>query len=156
MSDQEATFIEPNATPVSIHWAVAAVLAVLALIGGVLLGRVAFVDNDEPTPSIVRIQVLDDSLDLSGSVEFVPDFDVYVLTINTMPPPPSNRVFQVWVQTDDLVVPAGVLNPNTRTFAYAAYDGRYDSLFITVESAPFGSEQPTTDPIITADLTGLG
>lgn len=139
----------------SISWRLAAILAVLALIGGVWLGRVAFVTSDAPTPRIARIEVLDDELEVSGSVEYLDEAEVYLLNIVTMPPPGENQVFQVWVQRDDLVVRAGLLDPNSHTFAYAAYDGRYDTMFVTREPGPFGSEQPTSDPLISVDLTAL-
>jgi hypothetical protein len=139
----------------SIHWIAASVLAVLALTGGILLGRVAFVDHNEPSPQIVSIEVLDRDLTVGGSLEYLEEPEVYLLTINTMPPPPDGQVFQVWVQTDDLIVRAGLLNPDSRVFSYAAYSGRYETLFITAEPAPFGSEQPTTNPLISADLTEL-
>lgn len=149
MTDQSET-----KTP-AIHWAAASILAVLALLGGVLLGRVAFVNTDDPTPLIESVKVLDSDFNANGTIEYLPEEEVYILTLRGMPPPPADKVFQVWVQVDDLIVPAGVLNPNSRDFAFAAYDGRYDRLFITTEAAPFGSEQPTSTEIITVNLGNL-
>lgn len=157
MSDQQTSAVEAidSSPSPSIHWIVATVLAVLALIGGVWLGSVAFVSSDEPSPHIVEIEVLDDDLNIGGSVEYVEDNEVYILTIHTMQPAEDGEVFQVWVQTDDLIVHAGLLHPDSRVFAYAAYSGRYDTMFITAEPEPLGSEQPTTDVLITVDLTEL-
>lgn len=138
-----------------VSWKLAALLAVLALAGGVLLGRVAFVSWDRPTPSIVEIEVLDDDLEVSGNVEYLDDQQIYILEIYTMPPPEEGQVFQVWVQNGDVVVRAGVLDPESRSFAFAAHNERYDTMFITTEPAPYGSEQPTTDQLITVDLTEL-
>lgn len=151
MSDQ----VPASSGQRSISWILAAILAVLALLGGVWLGRVAFVTSEEPSPRIVEIEVEDDDLRVGGSVEYFEEHEVYILTINTMPPPDDREVFQVWMQTDDLIVRAGVLNPDSRTFAYAAYSGRYDTMFVTAEPGPFGSEQPSSDPLITVDLTEL-
>lgn len=139
----------------SISWKLAAVLAVLALAAGVWLGRVAFVSSELPSPRLVEIEVEDDDLEVGGSVEYIEEQEVYILTINTMPPPNDGEVFQVWMQTDEIIVPAGTLNPNSRTFAYAANSGRYESMFVTAEPAPFGSEQPTSDKLISVDLTEL-
>lgn len=141
--------------PPSIHWIGASILAILALIGGVWLGRVAFVSSEAPSPRVVPIEVLDDDLEVGGSVEYFDDQEVYILSIHTMPPPEEGEVFQVWVQTDDLIVRAGLLHPDSRVFAYAAYSGRYDTMFVTAEPGPFGSEQPTSEPLITVDLTEL-
>lgn len=151
MEDQPATTAESK----SISWMLAAILAVVALVGGIWLGQVAFVSSEDPSPRIVRIEVEDDDLEVSGSVEYFEEHEVYILTINTMPPPDEDEVFQVWMQSDDLVVRAGLLNPDSQTFAYAAYTGRYDTMFITAEPGPFGSDQPTSDVLITVDLTEL-
>ena len=139
----------------SIPWMVAAALAIIALLAGVWLGRVAFVTTDEPSPHIVGLEILDDELEVGGEVEYIEDEEIYIVAIRTLPPAPAGLVYQVWMQVDDLVVPAGVMNPNSSRFAYAAYDGRYDTLFVTEEPAPFGSEEPTSDPVITADLTEI-
>ncbi len=140
---------------VSVPWIAAAVLAVAALLAGVWLGRVAFVSSDEPAPRIVAIEVLDTELEAGGEVQYFAEEEVYILATRGMPPAPSGSVYQVWMQVDDLIVPAGLLDPNHNRFAYAAYDGRYDTLFITEEPAPLGSDQPTSDPVITADLTEI-
>lgn len=138
-----------------ISWKVAAILAVLALIAGVWLGRVAFFFDQEESPRIVSIEVEDDDLEVGGNVQYIDKYEIYILTIDTMPPPDEGQVFQVWVQRDDLVVSAGVLNPTSRTFVYSSYSGRYDTLFVTAEPSPFGSEQPSSPELITADLTEL-
>lgn len=150
-ASESATLPAPN----SVSWVIAAILAVLALFGGVLLGRVAFVASDSPAPSLIEIDVLDTNLEVSGTVEYLPDHEVYLLTISTMPPPSEGEVFQVWMQTEDLIVRAGLLDPTSRDFAFAAYSGRYNTMFITAEPGPFGSEQPTSEELITVDLTEL-
>lgn len=144
-----------SASRPSISWIVATVLCVAALAAGVWLGRVAFVSSIEPSPHIAAIEVLDDDLEVNGQVEYLEEKEVYILAVRTMPPAPAGSVYQVWLQVDDLVVPAGVMNANSSRFAYAAYDGRYDTLFITEEPGPFGSERPTSDPVIEADLTAI-
>lgn len=151
---------EPQATPTSaartsIPWLAAASLSILALLGGIWLGRVAFVSSDEPSPHIVALDVLDPNLDVSGEVEYIQEEEIYIVAIRTLPPAPAGSVYQVWMQVNEIIVPAGVMNPNSSRFAYAAYEGRYETLFVTEEPAPFGSEQPTSDPVITADLTAI-
>lgn len=139
----------------SVSWKVAAILAVLALIAGIWLGRVAFYSFEGPSPRIVQITVESEDLQVGGDVEYFEDKEVYILTINTMPPPEEGEVFQVWVQRDELVLSVGVLNPTSRTFAFSSYSGRYETLFVTAEDGPFGSEQPTSEQLISADLTEL-
>lgn len=158
MSEQSTPVPEPDSVSETapISWRTAAILAVLALIAGVWLGRVAFVSGGDPAPRIVEIVVEnEDELEVTGTVEYFEEHEVYILTINTMPPSEQGEVFQVWAETDDIVVNAGVLNPTSRTHAFASYSGRYDTLFVTAEPGPLGSEQPTSDQLITADLTEL-
>ena len=152
---ESAAPLTPAGNRTSIPWLVAAALAILSLLAGVFLGRVAFVTSEEPAPHIVALDVLDEDLEVGGEVEYIESEEVYILAIRTLPPAPAGSVYQVWMQVDDLVVPAGVMNPNSSRFAYAAYEGRYDTLFVTEEPAPFGSEQPSSDPVITADLTKM-
>lgn len=152
--------VQPTPAPAasassSIHWIAATILAILALAGGVWLGSVAFVESNEPSPQLVRIEAQDNDLEVGGSVEYLEEDEVYLLTINTMPPPQEGEVLMVWMQTDDLIVRAGMLHPDSRVFAYAAYSGRYDTMFITAEPGPLGREQPTSQPLITVDLTEL-
>lgn len=137
----------------SIKWQVAVALCLLALIGGIWLGRVAFFANEEDSPHITQIEVLDTDYEVGGQVQYLEEEEIYILSIWTLPPAPDGSVYQVWMQNGDLVVPAGAMNPNSTNFAYAAYDGRYETLFVTVEAGPFGVEEPTTDPILEADLT---
>lgn len=144
---------ESTGNRASIPWKIAVVLCVLALVGGVWLGRVAFVSSEEDSPHIANIEVLDDEYEVGGQVQYLEDREIYILSIWTLPPAPSGSVYQVWMQNGDVTVPAGVMNPNSSRFAYASYDGRYETLFVTVESGPFGVEEPTSEPIIEVDLT---
>lgn len=148
-TDQTATF------PARMHWIPVLVLTILALLGGVWLGRVAFVSTEVASPRVTELEVQDPELKASGRVELINDRDIVLLTINGMPPPPEGQVFVVWAQKDDVIVRAGVWNPNAREFAFAAWNGRYDTLFLTTEPGPLGSEQPTSTPLISADLTQL-
>lgn len=137
----------------SIKWQVAVALCLLALLGGIWLGRVAFFTTEEDSPHITQIEVLDNEYEVGGQVQYMQEEEIYVLSVWTLPPAPDGSVYQVWMQNGDLVVPVGVMNPNSTKFSYAAYDGRYEKMFVTVETGPFGVEEPTTDPILEADLT---
>lgn len=144
---------ESTGNRTSIQWNVAVALCLLALVGGIWLGRVAFVSGEEDSPHIVQIDVLDEEMEVGGQVQYLEDEEIYILSVWTMPPAPSGSVYQVWLQSGDVIVPAGVMNPNSSKFAYAAYDGRYETMFVTEEAAPFGVDEPTSAPVIEADLT---
>jgi anti-sigma-K factor RskA len=143
--------------PFQVHWAVAAVLALLTLAGGILLGRTMFeTDSDTPDQTVAQVTVTDPNLTASGTVEYVEEQGVVVLRMQDMPPAPQGYVYQVWVIDGDTPVSAGTMDPNTSGFATAADPGRYQTLAVTLEEGPVGSGQPTTDPIIVADLTPFG
>lgn len=138
----------------TIAWPIAAILAVLALAGGIWLGAVAFVSDEEPSPRMVPIVVLDDS-DIGGNVEYIPDREIYVLSLQRIPPQPEGSVYQIWLQSDEITISAGLWNPTATRFAVVAYDGRYDRMFVTLEPSSRGNDQPTTEPILEVDLTSI-
>lgn len=139
----------------TIAWPLAAILAVLALAGGVWLGAVAFVSDEEPSPRMVPIVVLDDDSDIGGNVEYIPDREIYVLSLQRIPPLSEGSVYQIWLGNDDVTISAGLWNPTATRFAVVAYDGRYDRMFVTVEPSSRGNEQPTTEPLLEVDLTSI-
>ncbi len=141
-------------SPFRVHWAVAAVLALLTLAAGILLGSMLFeTDDDASNGSVAQVKVTDPNLTASGTVEYVEGQGVVVLRMEDMPPPPQGYVYQVWVIDGETPVSAGTMDPNTSSFATSADPDRYQTLAVTLEEGPVGSGQPTTDPIIVADLT---
>ncbi|MCO5219677.1 MAG: anti-sigma factor [Thermomicrobiales bacterium] len=146
---------ESGSSSRAIAWPLVALLAVVSLLGGVWLGAVAFVADEKPSPRMVPIQVLDDTLKAGGNVEYIPDREIYVLSLQRIPPPPEGSSYQIWFGNDDVIVSAGLWNPTATRFAVVAYESRYDTMFITLEPSPRGSDQPTTEPLIEIDLTAL-
>ncbi|MCA9833025.1 MAG: anti-sigma factor [Thermomicrobiales bacterium] len=144
-----------ESTTRSIPWSIAAALCVVALLGGVWLGAVAFVDRSEPAPLVAPIEVLDTKLEISGSVEYLRDEEVYILALYSMPPAPAGSTYQIWMEKDDVIISAGLWNPTTNRIAFAAYSGRYDTMFVTLEPTERGNSHPTTDRLVTIDLTGI-
>ena len=143
--------------PFRVHWAVAALLAVLTLAAGLLLGRTVF-ESGDPTPgsTVAEVTVTNPDIAASGTVEYVEDQGVLVLRMSDMPPAPQGYVYQVWVIAGDTPVSAGTMDTQSSSFATAADPTRYQTLAVTLEEGPIGSDQPTSDPIIVADLTPLG
>ena len=137
--------------PFRLHWAAAAVLALLTLAGGILLGRAIFENDVDNGRIVAQVQVMDPEIPASGTVEYDPDQDVLVLRMDDMPAAPEGYVYQVWVIANDTPVSIGTLD--TEEFATARNPSEFQTLAITVEEGPFGNEQPTTDPIVVVDLT---
>lgn len=144
-----------ESTTRSIPWYIAALIAVAALLGGVWLGAVAFVDRSDPAPLVAPIEVLSPTLEVSGSVQYLRDEEIYILALYSMPPAPVGSTYQVWTEKDDVIVNAGLWNPTNNRIAFAAYSGRYDTMFVTLEPNQLGSSQPTTDRLVTIDLTEI-
>ena len=144
-----------DSTNRSLPWYVVAVLCVASLLGGIWLGAVAFVENEDPQPLVASIEVLDENLEVSGSVQYLPDEEIYILAIYTLPPAPNGSAYQVWVERDTVIASADLWNPTANRIAYAAYSGRYDTMFVTLEPNVRGSAQPTGDRLITIDLTEI-
>lgn len=142
--------------PSRMYWAAAALLAVLTLAGGILLGRTIFVsDSDQdPAPS-VQVSITDPEITASGSVHYLADQGVIVLDMEDLPPTPEGYVYQVWMIEGDSPVSMGLFNPQSSRFATAGNPAEFDLLAITVEEGPTGSEQPTSDPLVVADLEPL-
>ena len=142
--------------PSRIYWAAAALLALLTLAGGVLLGRTVFVsDSDQdPAPS-VQVSITDPEITASGSVHYLADQGVIVLDMEDLPPTPDGYVYQVWMIEGDSPVSMGLFNPQSSRFATAGDPAEFDLLAITVEEGPTGSDQPTSDPLVVADLEPL-
>lgn len=144
-------------SPYRVHWAAAALLALLTLAAGILLGRSIFESgSDSPDHTVAQVTVTDPDLAASGTVEYMKDQGVVVLHMQDMPPAPQGYVYQVWVIDGDTPVSAGTMDPSSTSFATAADPARFQTLAVTLEEGPLGSDQPTTDPIVVADLTPLG
>lgn len=145
----------PQRLPFRIHWAVAAVLALLTLAGGIFLGQMMFTDDSEPDRLVAQVEVTDPGIAATGTVHYDPDQGVLVLHMDDMPAAPEGFVYQVWVIDGETPVPVGTMDPNSSEFATSKSPTDFQTLAITVEQGPLGNELPTTEPIVVADLTQL-
>lgn len=142
--------------PSRLYWAAAAVLAVLTLAVGILLGRTVFESDSEPESlPEVAVSITDPEIDASGSVHYLADQGVIVLDMENLPPTPEGFVYQVWMIEGDTPISMGLFNPQSSRFAAAGNPADFDLLAITVEEGPIGSNLPTSDPLVVADLEPL-
>lgn len=79
--------------------------------------------------------------------------DRAVLMAENMPSVPEGRTCMIWVIEDDVPKPGGFIDPKPDTVAAVVEEplGGADAVAITVEPEG-GSPQPTTDPMLTAEL----
>ena len=76
-----------------------------------------------------------------------------VITTDDMAPAPSGKVFELWLQVDGEMVPAGLMPPGEDTQMVLEGDATTaTAVGITVEPEG-GSDQPTTEPIALFDFS---
>ncbi len=70
-----------------------------------------------------------------------------------MPPVPEDKIYQVWVIENDVPKPSGVFESSDGSVAAVVEHSldNADAVAVTVEPEG-GSPQPTTDPMLAAEL----
>lgn len=139
-------------------WAVAAVLA-LALVGNLGWNLRLRDQLDERTAELAAVSHpvsgTSAAANVHGSVLVVGDDGTALLSLGGLDKPAPGTVFQVWLIAEGAPVPNVTFVPNDQGFASVAVPGNVESyklLAITVEPDG-GSPAPTTEPIISSDLT---
>lgn len=156
-----ASPVDGGATPAARRrsWLVAAAAAVVLAAGGVTAWQLA----DRPEPSVAT-QVLDDTAATRVSQSFPGGASATlvrsaslgraVLVTSQMPPAPTGKVYQLWLQDrSGHMAPAGLMPVGSDQVVLLDGDATAATAAgISVEPAG-GSAQPTTDPIALFPLT---
>ena len=108
-------------------------------------------------PSATIPLVAGSGADAYGTLYLAPDGSQAVMVIDKIPPPPTGRVYQVWLVQNGQRTSAGLFtvggDSRTQLLLNAPKPLRsYQSLGITVEPAPHGSSGPTTPKVIGCPL----
>ncbi len=76
-----------------------------------------------------------------------------ILVAKNMPSVPEDRTCQIWVISDDVPEPSGLFQPDENITAAPITNSitKADVIAVTVEPAG-GSEKPTSDPVLSAEL----
>ena len=76
-----------------------------------------------------------------------------ILVAKNMPSVPEDRTCQIWVISDDVPEPSGLFQPDGNMTAAPVTNSitKADVIAVTVEPAG-GSEKPTSDPVLSAEL----
>jgi hypothetical protein len=91
----------------------------------------------------------------SGHVIYLPDEKLAVMDLTGLPALPSGKVYEVWSLSAGSATRLGLLNSSGNGQATASMpfnDSGVDQVAVTVEQAP-GVDQPTSQPILTADFS---
>lgn len=137
----------------------AAAAAVVALAGGgFVVGEMA---RDDAPPALTAADVfasadartLNVALD-GGQVRVAVSRKLDRIAVDgaDMPPPPADHAYQLWLVTDDQATSLSVMEGDATTAVDEIPDDGV--LAVTVEPSG-GSEQPTTDPILTLDPSDI-
>jgi anti-sigma-K factor RskA len=88
----------------------------------------------------------------NAEVAFINENQV-ILVARNMPSVPEDRTCQIWVISEDVPKPSGLFQPDGNMTATPITNSitKADVIAVTVEPAG-GSEQPTSDPVLLAEL----
>lgn len=148
----------PPERPRTLHvlprqWLTVAALMLISLIAGTLLGQLLpRFGEDEVQTQQIAIQFTDPNITATGELRYIPDEQVFVLTVNGMPAAPEGHVYQAWLIQGDTPVSAGVMKGQQNEIASVGNRSQFDTFAITVEPGPLGNETPTSEPILVAPL----
>jgi anti-sigma-K factor RskA len=139
-----------RATP----WAAAAAILLL-LSAGLLVWNLRLREQIATTPvtETIALAPTDAAPEAGGEVTYLPQDNLFILDVRDLPPLAPDQVYEVWLIGEDGVpAPAGVFDQPTDQHAIVADRDRYDTLAITAEPGPLGTEAPTGEIVATASL----
>ncbi len=137
---------------------VAAAAAVIALgAGGIVWQQVSDDDTSQaPTVSAAdRVRAADDAEEYTQDVDGTQVTVVRSTSLNQavvlapdMPSAPAGKVYELWLDHGDGMVPAGVMTGDEGEVRFEGDPGHALGAAITLEPAPDGSEAPTSEPMV--------
>jgi anti-sigma-K factor RskA len=139
-----------RATP----WAAAAAILLL-LSAGLLVWNLRLQEQitTAPVTETIALAPTDAAPGAQGEVTYLPEDKLLMLDVRGLPPLKPDQVYEVWLIGEDGVpAPAGVFDQPTDQHAVVADRSHYETLAITAEPGPLGTEAPTGDVVATAPL----
>jgi anti-sigma-K factor RskA len=141
-----------RATP----WAAAAAILLL-LSAGLLVWNLRLREQIQqataPATETIALVPADVAPEASGEVTYLPQDDLFILDVRDLPPLEPDQVYEVWlIGGDGVPAPAGVFDQPTDQHAIVADRSQYETLAITAEPGPLGTEAPTGEIVATASL----
>ena len=117
-----------------------------------LQGRVANL-QESPQSRMVALEGTGDAPQQGHAEVMILDDDRAVLMAEDMPRAPEGRTYQIWVIEGDVPEPGGLFEPRGESVAAVVEKPLDEGDIIAVSIEPAGgSQQPTTDPLMTAKL----
>ena len=134
-------------------WVAAAVLAVVAL--GLGIRDYVVSEQLATAPAQWLLTPTGPGASATGTLVWLPAQHTASLTLEQLPSLPTTDVYEVWLIKGGQPEPAGVFRPSSDNSASVIVKGepsRYDTVAVTREPAPNGSQAPTTQPFIAASI----
>jgi anti-sigma-K factor RskA len=135
-------------------WAAAAAILLLLSVG-LLVWNLRLQEQiaTAPVAETIALAPTDVAPGARGEVTYLPQDDLFMLEVRDLPPLEPDQVYEVWLIGEDGVpAPAGVFDQPADQHAIIADRNRYDTLAITAEPGPLGTEAPTGEIVATASL----
>jgi anti-sigma-K factor RskA len=150
---------EPIRRPASVWsratpWAAAAAVLLL-LSAGLLVWNVRLREQiaTAPVAEMIALAPTDAAPGARGQVTYLPQDNLFMLDVRDLPPLQPDQVYEVWlIGADGVPVPAGVFDQPTDQHAVVADRDLYDTLAITAEPGPLGTDAPTGEIVAAAVL----
>ena len=138
-----------RATP----WAAAAAILLL-LSAGLLVWNLRLREQlaTAPVAETIALAPTDAAPGAHGEVTYRPQDRLFMLDVRDLPPLKPDQVYEVWLIGANGPKPAGVFDQPTDQHAIVADRSQYDTLAITAEPGPLGTEAPTGEIVATAPL----
>jgi anti-sigma-K factor RskA len=139
-----------NASP----WAAAAAILLL-LSAGLLIWNLRLREEIATTavPETIALAPTELAPGASGEVTYLPQSQILFLDVRDLPPLAPDQVYEVWlIGGDGEPAPAGVFDQPTDQHAIVADRNQFETLAITAEPGPLGTEAPTGEIVATAPL----
>ena len=140
-----------RATP----WAAAAAILLL-LSAGLLVWNLRLREQIQqataPVAETIALAPTDVAPEARGEVTYLPQDELFMLEVRDLPPLEPDQVYEVWLIGANGPEPAGTFDQPTDQHAIVADRSQYETLAITAEPGPLGSEAPTGEIVATASL----
>jgi negative regulator of sigma E activity len=140
-----------RATP----WAAAAAVLLL-LAAGLLVWNLRLREQIQeataPVAETIALAPTDAAPGARGEVTYRPQDRLFLLDVRDLPPLKPDQVYEVWLIGANGPKPAGTFDRPTDQHAIVADRDLYNTLAITAEPGPLGTEAPTGEIVATASL----
>jgi anti-sigma-K factor RskA len=101
----------------------------------------------------IALEPTDVAPNASGTVTYLANEELFIVDVRDLPPLAPGQVYEVWLIGEDGVpAPSGVFDQPTDQHAVVADRDQYDTLAITAEPGPLGTDAPTGEIVATASL----